>query len=112
MVQKDNINKGCHGDVNDMGQVAIYSGKEIKDVEGIINFFTNGRNKPTIFENRIEVSVHENGASEEPSSQEKEDFENGKIDLYLVDYSFYITKVERTEFENEDLQTYFDYELT
>ena len=113
MVQQDDFAHGCNpSTMQDKGEIAKYENQSIEDVANIINFFTGGRNKPTVYEDRIEVSVSETDKGEAPTPEDEDLFEQGKIKLYVADYSFYITKVERTSYTQNDLLEAFDYELS
>jgi len=106
MVQKDNHKEGCDPkSCQDMGEIANYRGQGIEDVLKIADFFATG--KPNIYDDRLEIAIQENVKGESPTQEEKLAFEKGEIDLYVADYSFYITKVERTSYTLEELTKSF-----
>ena len=74
---------------------------------GLALKFCQAFGEPYIFDNRLEVQRQENADGDEPSSKEMLDFKESKIFLYVAHYSFYLSKVERTDLENSDLVSIF-----
>ena len=100
----DNWGNGCTGECN--SYFVEYPGK-FKDKQQAIEFIKNitGEIDEDSFEfnacdepGRVDVQVQENENGDRLTQQEWDDFKQGKINSYLVTYSFYFKQLSDFEF--------------
>ena len=101
LVEVDDYENGCTGETSDCGYSYKIEGETLDDLMGAISDHT-GCEKANISVNpcgddpsRIDAQVMENGEGFPATSTEFALWREGKIKLWLCDYSFYFETVRR-----------------
>jgi hypothetical protein len=107
IIQIDDYNEGCLPNTfQDYGVIEtfkVYS----HNPETIVNEIKERYGKPLRFENRLEFNRQENAAGEELTVHELGAWREGKIKAYLADYSFYLTTVIETSWDQNQINEAF-----
>lgn len=106
IVTKDDYENGCDIYGQDYGMIKSYQASTIKELINKVELFCGG--KASIFysdleNNRLSIQVLENSNGFNATKLEVERWKNKEIDLYLADYSIYITKI----IEDDNLKEVF-----
>jgi hypothetical protein len=104
-VEKDSFENGCS--LTGGQDFGCIEKPEFKTIEDAFSFIQTFGTEPSIFDDRIEIQAMENDDGQTPSEKEMRQFKQGILDLWLARYSFYITRVERTDFGHSDLVAAF-----
>lgn len=95
----DVFGSGCTSETKDLSCIET---KEFPTTSDLLDYIRSF-GEPRIFDNGLLVSLHENDEGERPSLTQLELFKVGRINLWLADYSFYIAKIERTDWDHTQL---------
>jgi hypothetical protein len=97
----DIFEDGCQPDTSmEFGTIEIF---KVDTVDEILESVKNYGAEPYIFEDRLEVQRLENSDGSEATPHEIERWKIGKIKLWAVSYSFYISMVKEEQATNEKL---------
>lgn len=100
-IEKDSWANGCDPD---SGQyLGCIETQSFGTMDAAFSFIHSFGNEPFIFDDRVEIQVMEDDDGNKASSVLMEGFKEGRFDLWLANYSFYVTKIERTELVHADL---------
>jgi len=104
LVEVDNFENGCTGEVWDRSYPYSIKGKTLAEVKQAIAEHV-GCSIESISVNpcgddpsRIDAQRTENGQGDEPSAEEMRRFEAGEIDIYVANYSFYFSESKPANF--------------
>ena len=109
IAEQDNFENGCGFEGSKSTDFGMIVKEEFSDMRKALEFCKSfdEANSVIIFDGRLEMQRQENGAANAPTKEEYELFRTGKIDLWLANYSCYLTKIERTPLGNEELKAAF-----
>lgn len=104
-IEKDSWANGCA--LTGGQDFGCIEKREFKTLNEAFSYVDSFGTEPFIFDDRIEIQATENDDGVSPSNAEINAFKEGKIDLWCANYSFYVSKVERTELSHADLVAAF-----
>ena len=103
----DNFETGCSSEFTDHGVIWT---KDFKDTDQAIMWLasTYHINRDfRLFDDHLEFMTHENADGDTPTNSQMNDFKQGRIKLYLCDYSIYFEKVESVSLNSLELKQLF-----
>lgn len=103
--EEDDYREGCKPETTrDFGviETMYYS-----TIEQLQEFLLDSKVNYSIFDSVINYNILVNADNYEASERDLEQWKEGKRVLWLANYTYYITKVVETSFENEELAAMF-----
>lgn len=101
MTQVDLYEKGCQpSSLHDLGLIETIEGKTVEEV---LRKIKAQYGKPRIFDGRLEFSQHEDDNGELITDREALFWKEGKINVWLADYSFHLSKVTEETLSHAEL---------
>lgn len=106
MTTLDNFKHGCGVESNDHGCIHT---QKFNDFESAKRYLMAiDRTTPlSILDDHLVSSTHENDDGNTPMTKQLNEWRDGKRDLWLCDYSYYLTIVTEQELSESDITNHF-----